>query len=127
MSQVAQQFASAPEDQKQAVLDVEGGSPYLQTVQVALGRKLLEESGQQVKGTKAQLQRGQVATQDWLKTHPIELDPAFGVAVDGGQFKPASGSDDTSYPLSALASAGAGSGQPSTAYTSQLTASQVCG
>src|SRR5512141_2611098 len=33
-TQVAQQFASAEPDVKQAVLDVEGGPPYLQNVQV---------------------------------------------------------------------------------------------
>jgi hypothetical protein len=126
MTQVAQQFASTPAAQKQAVIDVEGGSPYLQTIQVALGRKLLAGSGQAVGGVQAQLQRGEVATQDWLKTHTIEMDPVFGVAVDNGQFKPDSGGG-TSYALSPIAAAGAASGQPSTSYTSQLTASQVCG
>lgn len=127
MNQVATQFASASPDVKQAVVDVEGGNPYLQNVQVAIGRKLLTASGQSGGGVKAALQRGQVATQDWLKTHSIRLDPVFGVAVDNGQFKPATG-DDTSYALSPLASAGANtSGQPSQTYTSQLSAAQVCG
>lgn len=126
MNQVASQFASAAPDVKRAVLEVEGGNPYLQNVQVAIGRKLMAASGQKG-GVQAALQRGQVATQDWLKTHPITLDPVFGVAVDNGQFKPATG-DDTSYPLSPLASAGANTGgQPSQAYTSQLSAAQVCG
>jgi hypothetical protein len=126
MTQVAQQFASTPAAQKQAVIDVEGGSPYLQTIQVALGRKLLAGSGQAA-GIKAALQRGEVATQDWLKTHTIEMDPVFAVAVDNGQFKPDPGAGGTSYALSPIAAAGAASGQPSTSYTSQLTASQVCG
>jgi hypothetical protein len=127
MSQVAQQFASTPAKQKSAVIDVEGGSPFLQTVQVALGRKLLAQSGQAAGGVKSALQRGEVATQDWLKSHTIEMDPVFGVAVDNGQFKPATG-DDTSYPLSPIASAGADTtNQPSQSYTSALSAAQVCG
>ena len=77
---------------------------------------------------KAALQRGQVATEDWLKDHSISLDPVLGIAADGGQFKATT--DQTSYPLSTLASQGAaaaGASQPDPAYTAALTPSQVCG
>ena len=101
-------------------------APYLQTVQIAVGEKLLTEAGQPATDPKAALQRGQVATQDWLKTHSIDIDPIFGVAVDGGQFKAAP--DSTSYPLSTLASQGAASSaQPDPAYIASLPASAVCG
>jgi hypothetical protein len=123
---VSQPFASAAPDLRDAVVDVEAGNPYLQTVQVAIGEKLLTEAGQPATNTKAALQRGQVATQDWLKTHSISVDPVFGVAVDGGQFK--ASPDQTSYPLSTLASQGAASSaQPDPAYTAALPASAVCG
>jgi hypothetical protein len=125
-SQVQQQFASAPDDQRQAVLDVEGGDPYLQNVQVAVGQKLTGNSGESDADLKAAQQRGVVATQDWLKNHDVALDPVLGVAVDNGQFKPQL--DQTSYPLSALASAGAQqSSTPDATYTSSLTPAQVCG
>ncbi len=126
LNQVAQQFATAAPDVKQAVLDVEGGSAYLQTIQVAIGEKLLAESGTPTTKTKAALQRGEVATQDWLRTHPVSIDPVFGVGVDGGAFQAVH--DQTSYPLSALASAGAAdTSQPDPTYTAALTPGQLCG
>jgi hypothetical protein len=126
VTKVSQPFASAAPELRDAVVDVEGGNPYLQTVQVAIGEKLLTEAGQSAPSTKAALQRGQVATEDWLKTHSISVDPVFGLAVDGGQFK--ASPDSTSYPLSTLASQGAvTSGQPDPAYLAALPASAVCG
>jgi hypothetical protein len=126
VTKVSQPFAAAAPELRDAVVDVEAGNPYLQTVQVAIGEKLLTEAGQSAPSTKAALQRGQVATEDWLKTHSISVDPVFGLAVDGGQFK--ASPDSTSYPLSTLASQGAvTSGQPDPAYLAALPASAVCG
>jgi hypothetical protein len=126
VNQIKQQFATSAPDAEKAVVDVEGGDPYLQTVQVAIGQKLLAASGQPAGSLKAALQRGEVATQDWLTHHSIRIDPVFGVAVDGGQFTPVS--DQTSYPLSALASLGAsGTSQPDPAYVGALPPAQVCG
>ena len=62
VTKVSQPFASAPSDQRDAVVDVEAGDPYLQNVQIAVGQKLLAESGQTNADDKAALQRGQVAT-----------------------------------------------------------------
>jgi hypothetical protein len=125
-AQVAQQFASAASDVKSAVLDVEGGAPYLQSVQVAVGHKLLGESGSPTTVDKVALQRGQVATQDWLRSHPASIDPVFGTKVAGGAFS--SAYDQTSYAVSALAAAGVASvNQPQSSYTAALPPSQVCG
>jgi hypothetical protein len=125
-AQVAQQFASAAPDLKAAVLEVEGGGPYLQDVQVAIGNKLLAASGNPTTDPKVALQRGQVATQDWLRSHPASIDPVFGEQVAGGTFTPAY--DQTSYALSALASEGvAGANQPAANYTAALPPSQICG
>jgi hypothetical protein len=125
-AQVAQQFASAAPDIKAAVLDVEGGAPYLQSVQVAVGHKLLSESGSPTAADKVALQRGQVATQDWLRSHPVTIDPVFGTEVVGGAFT--SAYDQTSYAVSALAAAGvASANQPQSSYTAALPPSQICG
>jgi len=128
VDKVEQQFASSSSTLRDAVVDVEAGGAYLSTVQEAVGQKLLAESGTSSPTAKAALQRGQVATQDWLKDHSITIDPVFGISADGGQFKAAP--DETSYPLSSLASQGAAAGgasQPDPAYTTALSASQVCG
>jgi len=128
VDKVEQSFASSPAQLRDAVVDVEGGSTYLATVQTAIGAKLLAESGTPAADAKAAAQRGQVATEDWLKTHSIDIDPVFGIAADGGRFQAAP--DQTSYPLSTLASQGAApvsGAQPDPAYTSALSSSQVCG
>jgi hypothetical protein len=125
-TQVAQQFASAEPDVKQAVLDVEGGPPYLQNVQVAIGHKLLAESGNPTTKTKVALQRGQVATQDWLRSHSAIIDPVFGTSLASGALT--QGYDQTSYALSPLAAAGVASAtQPDPTYTAALPPSQICG
>jgi peptidyl-prolyl cis-trans isomerase SurA len=128
VDKVEQTFASASSELRNAVVDVEAGGAYLSTVQVAIGQKLLAESGTPAPTAKAALQRGQVATEDWLKTHSISIDPVFGISADGGQFKTDAG--QTSYPLSTLASQGAAAptvSQPDPAYTAALSPSQVCG
>jgi len=127
MTQLKQQLPAMSAAQRRAVLEVEGGFRYLQWVQVAVGQKLLAASGQSAGDVKAALQRGQVATQEWVKSHAINIDPVFGVAANGGQFK--SVPDQTSYPVSTLASLGAAgtTTQPDPSYTSALTPAQRCG
>lgn len=126
MTQVAQQFATAPAKEKAAVVEVEGGSAYLQTIQVAIGNKLLTADGQAPGTIKAQLQRGEVATEDWLRTHDLRTDPVFSLAFANGAFAPTQ--DQTSFALSPLAVAGQStSSQPGGDYAASLTSSQLCG
>jgi hypothetical protein len=128
LSQLEQALASTPADQRNAVIDVAASDAYLQNVQVSIGQELSGKVGETDAEIKAALQRGQVATQDWLAHHKVYLDPVFGRTVSGGSFS--SSSNQTSYPVSALASAGAQINDqhaPPSSYTSQLPASQVCG
>jgi hypothetical protein len=128
-AQVQQQFATAPADQLAALLDVEGGDPYLQDVQVAVGQQLAGNYGQADADLKAAQQRGVVATQDWLKDQTFAVDPSLGVILESGQVK--ASRDQTSYPLSALASAGAEQASSTSSapasYLSSLSPSQLCG
>ena len=125
-AQVQQQFSSAPDDQLNAVLDVEGGDPYLQNVQVAVGQQLTGNYGQADADLKAAQQRGIVATQDWLNGQTFAVDPSLGVILEDGQVK--ASREQTSYPLSALASAGAQQSSSAPAsYISSLSPSQLCG
>jgi hypothetical protein len=126
LAQVRQQFSSAPEDQLDAVLEVEGGDPYLQNVEVAVGQQLTGNFGEATADLKAAQERGQVASQDWLKDHTFTVDPALGVTLENGQIKLQR--DQTSVAVSSLAVAGAKeSGGPDPSYTSALTPSQICG
>ena len=72
--------------QRDAVVDVEPApTPTSQTVQVAVGQKLTRgRPASPTPTAKAALQRGQVATQDWLNDHDVRIDPVFGIAVDDG-------------------------------------------
>lgn len=126
VSQYQQALASSPADQLDAVIQVAAADAYLQNVQVAIGQQLTGNQGQSDADIKAALQRGRVATQDWLKDHEVFIDPVFDLSVDGGRFTVKV--DQTSYPLSPLASAGVKSASsPDQTYTSQLPAAQVCG
>jgi hypothetical protein len=126
LTQITQQFATAPADQRAAVATVESGGPYLLSIQEAIGNKLLTADGQTPGSAKAQQQRGQVATEDWLRTHDLRTDPVFALDFTGGAFKP--GPDQTSFALSPLAVAGqTTSSQPGSDYVDALTSSQLCG
>jgi hypothetical protein len=128
VSQFQQVLASSPADQRDAAIAVAGADPYLQNVQVSIGQQLTGNTSSADADVQAALQRGKVATQDWLKDHDTFIDPVLGISVEGGTFT--ARKDQTSYPLSALASAGAkGAGQqaPPATYTSALAGAQVCG
>jgi hypothetical protein len=129
VAQYQQALATAPADQLAAVIKVAAADAYLQNVQVAIGQQLTGNTGQTTADTKAQLQRGEVATQDWLNDHSVDIDPVFGISVDGGKFTTGQRAQ-TSYAVSALARGGveAGTSQqgPPASYTSALPASQLC-
>lgn len=126
VANLRKQFASVPAAARDAGIRVEGGDPYLKTVQVSIGRKLLAESGQTNPTLQAALARGQVATQDWLKGKDFRVDPSLGIAVSQGNvtFQ----RDQTSFPVSTLATLGMAtpSSGPDPTYTAALPASQVC-
>lgn len=124
VSQYEQALASSPADERDAAIEVAGADAYLENVQVAIGQKLTGNTGQTNADLKAALERGKVATQDWLNDHDAFIDPVFGIAVDDGAFSPQP--DQTSYPLSSLASQGAQT-PPDSDFVSSLPAAQRCG
>jgi hypothetical protein len=127
VANIRQQFGSASPKALDAGIKVAGGDPYLKTVQLAVGRKLLAAAGQTSPSDKDAFARGQVATEDWLKDHDIRVDPSLGVTFT--KATPVFKRDQTSYPVSPLASQGMTnpSSGPDPAYTAALPASQVCG
>lgn len=128
VANIRQQFSSASPDALDAGIAVDGGDPYLKTVQVSVGQKLLEDSGQTNPSLKASFARGKVATQEWLQDHDVRIDPSLGVDFDKTKGAPTFAPDQTSYPLSPLASQGTAgpTAAPDPSYTSALPASQVC-
>lgn len=125
VSQYQSALASASADERDAAIEVAGAAAYLENVEVAIGQKLTGSAGTTNAALKAALQRGEVAAQQWLGDHHSYVDPVFGLSVDDGKFS--ADRQQTSYPLSALASAGAQTtAAPGDDYTSQLTNPQLC-
>jgi hypothetical protein len=124
VSQYQQALASSPADERDAAIAVAGADAYLQNVEVAVGQQITGSTGTSNADLKAALQRGEVAATDWINDNHAFVDPVFGLAVDDGKFT--AEKDQTSYPLSALASQGAAA-QPASTYTSALPTAQVCG
>ena len=128
MASVQQQFAGKPADVRDAATEVESGNAYLQSIELAIGQKLL---GDKVGGTyptsqsKQQLARGQQAARDYVKSHPIKVDPVLGITFDGSSFQ-AADSSGTSFAVSPVATGGQAS-QPTADYINALPASQRCG
>jgi hypothetical protein len=125
VANLRQQLASSSGAARDAGIEVGAGDAYLKTVEVSVGRKLLAASGQSSPSLKDAYARGQVATQEWLKSHDVKVDPSLGVVFTNGT--PTFQRDQTSYPLSTLASQGMANPTqaPDPAYTSALPASQV--
>ncbi|MGC4110270.1 MAG: hypothetical protein QM747_07565 [Nocardioides sp.] len=125
VSQYQAALASSPADQRDAAIEVAGADAYLQNVEVAIGQKLTGQNDTTNAALKAALQRGEVVATEWFADHKAYVNPVYGLAVDDGKFTTAK--DQTSYPLSALASAGAQTtAAPDDSYTSALSASQLC-
>jgi hypothetical protein len=124
VTQYQQALASSPADERDVAIEVAGADAYLQNVQVAIGQQLTGNEGQSNADLKAALERGKVATQDWLNDHDAFIDPVFGISVDEGAFTPQQ--DQTSYPLSSFASQGA-QAQPDAGFVDSLPTAQVCG
>jgi hypothetical protein len=129
VDQYQQALASSPAEERDAVVQVAAAQAYLQNVQISIGQLLTGDTGTDDAAIKAQLQRGEVATQDWLDDHDVSIDPVFGIAVDGGKFTTGH-RDQTSYAVSALARGGVeadtGGQGPPESYTSALPPSQIC-
>lgn len=126
LSQVNSQFASASDAVKQTVIDVDGGSAYLQAVQVSVGTKLLDQGGKASTDQKAELARGQQAAAEYLKSNHVQSDPVLGVVFKDG--KASASGDTTAYGVSAAGHVPLDfSTKPDAGYTSSLTGTQRCG
>jgi hypothetical protein len=79
------QVAALPEDQQEAVVEIETSSQYVQAVQLAVGEKLLADEGQREPGPEAAGQRGVEELTAWLEDHDVELNPEYGIAIEEGK------------------------------------------
>lgn len=112
--------AKLPEDQQQAVIEMESAGTYISGVITAVGEQQLGSGTAPQKAAQA----GGQEFSAWLDDQDISIDPQFGVEIEDGQAV----RTDTgvSYALSDAAKAAEAS-QPDPSYAAQLPDSQRCG
>lgn len=116
-------LVGVPDDQRQALIDVQGASTFAGAVERAAGAAILEERGETV-GEEAARAAGQEAFLAWLDDNTVEINPVFSVSiVDGGAIP-----TDTSisFGLSQVVEQ-ADASEPDTAYAASLPEPQRCG
>jgi len=116
--------ADLPEDEADAVVEIESSSAYLTSVLRAVGEKVLRERGAQDTGAEAAGRAGQQALASWIDEHGVEIDPQYGVEIVHGQAVPADGS--VSYAVGEAARQGNAS-RPDPTYAASLPDAHRCG
>ncbi len=118
------QLAGIPEEERDYVREVESGTIYISSAEVAVGSHLLEEEGVADADETAAQARGLEALQVWLGDNPATVNPRYGIEIADGAFTTTDTS--TSYALSPMAVA-ADAPQPDQGFAADLPESQRCG
>ena len=123
VAKLEQSVGVLDEEVREAVIEVESSSAYVEAMQAAVGEVLLEEEGGSAPEYSQQVERGQQAFEDWIAANGVTFDPALGVSLDGGQVT----SQDTSLSFAVGDSAvKGGADEPDPAYAAALPAAQAC-
>ena len=124
VAQLEQSVGALDEEVRDAVIEVETSSAYVEAMQAAVGQALLEEEGGSTAAYSEQVARGQQAFEDWISAHGVTFDPALGVTLEKGQVT----SEDTSLSFAVGDSAVNGAAdEPDPAYAAALPSAQACG
>lgn len=116
--------STLPQDQVDAVIEIESAGTYISGVQQAVGAKLLGQQGTVAAAGSAAGKAGAKAFADWLDQQDVDIDPQFGVQLKDGQAVPVDTS--VSYALSDTARQGDAQ-TPDQTYAAGLPASHRCG
>jgi hypothetical protein len=117
VSRAKESLVDLPDDQVQALVDVQGAPIYVQAVERAVGEEQGETGGAAVKA-------GEKEFLAWLDDQDISLDPRFGISIDEGTT--ATADTSLSYPLGDTAQQ-ADADEPDTTYAAGLPDNQRCG
>ena len=110
---------TVPEQYRDAVIEVESTSAYVEGVQAAIGAKENPDLGY-IESQKA----GQAIFDDWISQHGVTFDPSLGVAIKKGAIAREDGS--LSYALGTDAKSGAAA-NPDAQYAAGLPSTHRCG
>jgi hypothetical protein len=109
---------------RDAVVTVESAGTYVEGVQAAVGKLLLDDEGTTDAQYSDQVDRGRQAYEAWISKHGVTFNPQFGVAMVKGNPEPV----DTSVSLAVGDNAKAGAAeQPDPAYAKSLPGPHSCG
>jgi len=117
-------FATLPEGQQEALVTINEALLYGFEGQVAIGQAVLSADGETEPDPAVAEARGAEVVADWIDSHDIEINPEYGLQVDGAELTP------TDQHLSYAAGDSAQAGQadePDPAYIDSLPVSQRCG
>jgi hypothetical protein len=124
VSDLRDAVADLPEEQADAVVEIESSSTYLTSVLDAVGRKQLAASGAKDTGTEAAGAAGQKALTAWIDDHDVQIDPEYGVEIENGKAVPVDGS--VSFAVGDAARKGTAA-TPDQQYAASLPDSHRCG
>ncbi len=124
IADIEKQITAFTEAEQEAVLEVEGAATYVAAVQIAVGEKLLLDEGVAEPGPTESGERGLEAFIAWLEDNGVELNPEYGITVEGAAINTAD--ESVSFAVGDAAVQGLAE-EPDPAYAASLPASQRCG
>jgi hypothetical protein len=124
VSGIESQTTELPDDQREAVVEVETAGAYIGSVQLAVGQVLLAEEGVAEPTSEEAGQRGLGAYNEWLDAHEVTFNPEYGVTIKDGSLVAVD--TQLSYPVGEAAKAGQAD-EPDPDYSGALPESQRCG
>ncbi|WP_232677484.1 hypothetical protein [Nocardioides sp. R-C-SC26] len=101
LADLADVYGDAPEEQTEAMGVGDEAVTYINIGLGAIGSQLLEDEGTQATDPGAAFQRGAQAVQEWIESNDVEINPVYGLKVDGGDVVPVA--DDVSVAVSPFA------------------------
>lgn len=123
VAQLEQSVSVLAEEVREAVIEVESSSAYVEAMQAAVGGVLLEQEDVSAAEYSDQVARGKQAFEDWISEHGVTFDPSLGVILRDGAVE----SEDTSLSFAVGDNAvKGGAEEPDPAYAGALPASHTC-
>ncbi|GEP37768.1 hypothetical protein NPS01_14310 [Nocardioides psychrotolerans] len=124
VTEIEKQIGDFSESEQEAVVQVEGAATYVAAVQLSVGEQILLDEGVTEPGPTEAGERGLAAFTTWLDDNGAELNPEYGISVDGAAIN----TDDQSVSLAVGETALQGMAEePDPAYAASLPDSQRCG
>ncbi|GGO71803.1 hypothetical protein [Nocardioides deserti] len=124
VTQLRRAVAELPEDQQDAVLEVESAGSLVSDLVIGVGRALAADEGLADPTDEQVAELGNQALVDWIGEHDVDVNPRYGVDLSDGQ--PVRTDSETSVAVSDLAAA-ATAESPDQEYAATLPESQRCG